>query len=179
MCSIDVLLAIFLVPLSALALAIVAQELRYLRIRRKRAWDRQALFHSGSVFHVVSLLKLSPQQDLLEGVRDFVSHVERDRAQVVYAGKAALNGRTSSQLPEEEWDAFLVTQYPSRAAWDAASTTSAYQELKDRFTKVFSVGMKRNALINLVIPLALLRQRVSEMIRREPRRYPFRPAPRP
>ena len=159
--------------------AIVVQELRYLRIRRNLAMDRQALFHSGSVFHVASLLKLGSNQKLLDGVRDFVGTVERDGAEVVYAGKVVLNGRTSSQLPSDDWEAIVLTQYPSRAAWEAASVSSECRELESRFKNIYSLGMKRSAGVNLAIPVALLRERVLQLVRREPPRYPFQPAPRP
>ena len=35
--------------------------------------------------------------------------------------------------------------------------------------------MKRSAAVNLLIPIALLRARVSQLVRREPPRYPFQP----
>jgi len=175
----NVLWGLVVVLVAIVLVAIVVQELRYLRIRRNRAMDRQALFHAGSVFHVASLLKLGSNQELLDGVRDFVETVERDEAEVVYAGKAVLNGRTSSQLPSDDWDAILLTQYPSRAAWDAASAGSEHQDLKARFENIYSLGMKRNAVVNLAIPLALLRERFLQLVRRERPLYPFRPAPRP
>jgi len=166
-----------LVLVVAVSLTIVVQELRYLGIRRNLAGDRQALFHSGSVFHVVSLLKLAPDQELLSSVRDFVDSVQKDGAEVVYAGKTVINGRTSSQLPPDDWDAFVITQYPSRAAWDAASASVDLRNLESRFANVYSLGMKRSVGVNLAIPALLLGQRVSQLVRREPPRYPFKPVP--
>ncbi len=174
-----VLLGLVLVLVAIVLVAIVVQELRYLRIRRNLAMDRQALFHLGSVFHVTSLLKLGSNQELLDGVRDFVSTVERDGAEVVYAGKVVVNGRTSSQLPSDDWDAIVLTQYPSRAAWDGASASIERRDLESRFENVYSLGMKRSAGVNLAIPVALLRERVLQLVRREPPRYPFHPVSRP
>lgn len=170
-----ILLGFFLVLVGIAIVAIVAQELRYLGVRRNLAMDRQPLFHSGSAFHVTSLLKLAPEQGLLDGVRDFVGSVERDGAKVVYAGKVVINGRTSSQLPSDDWEAIVLTQYPSRAAWDAASASQERRDLESRFENIYSLGMKRSAAVNLLIPIALLRARVSQLVRREPPRYPFQP----
>lgn len=172
-----VLLGLISILLVIVLLAVVFQEWRYLRIRRNLAGDRQSLFHSGSAFHVVSLLKLAPRQELLGGVRDFVGSVEKSGARVVYAGKTVINGRRSSQLPTDDWEAFVVTQYPSRAAWDEASASNAYRDLESRFANVYSLGMQRSAALNVVLPIALLRQRVSQILRREPPRYPFEPSP--
>ncbi len=97
-------------------LAIVGQQYRYLRTRRDVVADRQNLFHSASVFHVATLLELSPGQELLCGVRDFVDANERAGAAVVYAGKIAVNALQSSQIPQEDWDAFVLAQYSSREA---------------------------------------------------------------
>lgn len=173
-----ILLGVISVVVVIVLVAVVVQELRYLGIRRNLAEDRQSLFHSGSVFHVVSLLKLAPAQELLSGVRHFVDSVEKDGAEVVYAGKVVINGRTSSQLPPDDWDAFVLTQYPSRAAWDAASASVDHQSLDPRLASVYSLGMKRSAGVNLALPALLLGQRVSQLVRGEPPRYPFKPVSR-
>lgn len=169
-----ILLGVISVVVVVLLVAVLAQEWRYLGIRRNLAGDRQSLFHSGSAFHVVSLLKLAPDQELLSGVRDFVGGVQKDGAEVVYAGKTVINGRTSSQLPPDDWEAFVITQYPSRAAWDAASASTNRRDLESRFANVYSLGMKRSAVVNLALPVVLLGQRVSQIVRREPARYPFK-----
>ena len=172
-----VLLSLIAAVVVVALVAVLLQEWRYLRIRRDLAGDQQSLFHSSSVFHVVSLLKLAPGQELLDGVRDYVNSVEKNGAQVVYAGKTVINGRTSSQLPPDDWEAFIVTQYPSREAWDKASTSAEYRDLKARFANVYSLGMQRNAALNLALPAFLLGQRVSDFVRRTPPRYPFETSP--
>ena len=172
-----ILLGVIAALVVVVLVAVAFQQWRYLGIRRNLAGDRQALFHSGSAFHVVSLLKLAPGQELLSGVRGFVGGVEKDGAQVVYAGKTVINGRTSSQLPPDDWEAFVITQYPSRAAWDEASASQDRRELESRFANVYSLGMERSAAVNLGLPVVLLGQRVSQIVRREPARYPFEPVP--
>jgi hypothetical protein len=67
----------------AVLLAIGSQHHRYLRARRDVVADRQELFHSRSVFHVATMLALTPGQELLSGVRAFVEATERAGAKVV------------------------------------------------------------------------------------------------
>jgi hypothetical protein len=57
------------IVLVVVLLAVLGQQYRYLRTRRDIVFDRQELFHSPSVFHVATVLSLSPDQELLEGVK--------------------------------------------------------------------------------------------------------------
>jgi uncharacterized protein (DUF1330 family) len=168
-----------LVLLALVIVAVVGQEVRYLKIRRDLVMDRQAPFHPATVFHVATMLKLAPGQDLLAGVRDFVESVEESGAEVVYAGKVLINARTSKQIPADDWDAFVLTQYASREAWDAARSSSDYQAFQSRFTNSYSLGMERVAPQNLAIPVFLLATRISQLIKGEPSRYPFTRAEMP
>ena len=72
--------------LVVVVLAVTGQRYRYLRWRRDVAVDRQQLFHSPSAFHVATIFTVSPDQELLSGVRDFVEASEGAGAKVVYAG---------------------------------------------------------------------------------------------
>ncbi len=150
------ILGAILLLLPIVVLAVVGQEFRYLKIRRDLAVDRQALFHPSTVFHVATVMKLAPNQNLLTGVRDFVESVEQSGAEVVYAGKVVINARPSKQIPADDWDAFVLTQYPSREAWDAADASTDYQALQARFTNTYSLGMKRVASQNLAVQIVLL-----------------------
>ena len=122
-------------------LAIAGQQYRYLRVRRDIAKDRQALFHSSSAFHAATLVELSPGQELLSGVRDFVEAIERTGATVVYAGKIAVNGLHSSQIPQAEWDAFVLAQYPSRDGYSEAISSPAFQKARSTFATTYTLGM--------------------------------------
>ena len=157
-------------------LAIAGQQYRYLRVRRDIAKDRQALFHSSSVFHAATVVELSPGQELLSGVRDFVEAIERTGATVVYAGKIAVNGLHSSQIPQVEWDAFVLAQYPSREAYSAATSSPEIQKARSTFATTYTLGMKRSPWLNLAIPVGLLGLRAVDIVRRHPPRYPFRRA---
>jgi len=162
--------------LIVLLLAIASQHYRYLRTRRDVVADRQELFHSSSAFHTATLLVLSPGQELLRGVREFVDAIERDGATVVYAGKIAVNALQSSQIPQDEWDAFVLVQYPSREAYAASVANPDYQKVRSSFASTYTLGMRRSPWLNLAIPIVLLGRRSIDIIKRRPARVPFRPA---
>ena len=157
-------------------LAVAGQHYRYLRTRRDVVADRQELFHSSSAFHVATVLALSSGQELLAGVRDFVDATERAGATVVYAGKIAVNALQSSQIPQEEWDAFVLAQYPSREAYAASEASPDYQKARSSFANSYALGMRRSPWLNLAVPVGLLGMRARDIIKRHPARYPFRPA---
>jgi hypothetical protein len=156
--------------------AIAAQQYRYLRARRDRVADRQPLFHSSSAFHVATLVALSPGQDLLSSVRGLVSAIESNGAKVVYAGKIAVNAMASSQLPDADWDAFVLAQYPSREAYAASATNPDHEKARSSFANSYALGMQRSAALNLGLPVALLGRRAFDILQRRPARYPFKPA---
>jgi uncharacterized protein (DUF1330 family) len=162
--------------LIVLLLAVASQHYRYLRTRRDVVADRQELFHSSSAFHTATLLVLSPDQELLRGVGEFVDAIERDGATVVYAGKIAVNALQSSQIPQDEWDAFVLVQYPSREAYAASVANPDYQKVRSSFASTYTLGMRRSPWLNLAIPIVLLGRRTIDIIKRRPARVPFRPA---
>ena len=93
------------------------------QLRHDVLFDRQVMLHSSDAFHVVSAISLAPGQDLLDGVRRYVDGVGAHGAEVVYAGKLAFPApRKSRQMPDFDWDAFVIAQYPTRDAWEAASS---------------------------------------------------------
>ncbi|MAE95226.1 MAG: hypothetical protein CL910_11250 [Deltaproteobacteria bacterium] len=157
-------------------LAAAAQTFRYLRTRRDVVADRQELFYSSSVFHVVTLVELAPGQGLLPGVSRLVEAIEEQGAKAIYAGKVAVNALYSKQLPEVEWDAYVLAQYPSRAAYDASAADPAYQEARESFARSYAMGMQRPAVLNLGVPIGLLGVRAADIVRGRPPRYPFEPA---
>jgi hypothetical protein len=139
-------------------------------------FDRQDLFHSSDAFHVVSALKLKPGQELLEGVGRYVRGVEQQGAEVIYTGKVAFpRPRKSQQMPDLEWEAFVVSQYATRDAWETAAVSEHYMGLKCEFTRVWSLGMARKATLNLVVSLAMLQKRIRHFFSRAPATYPFEP----
>jgi hypothetical protein len=164
---------ILLVLVAAFLIAGVLQHLRYLDIRRDLAMDNQEMLYASESLHVVTVLKLETGQDLLDGVGAFVEATEAQGASVVYAGRIAVNALKSAQIPPEEWDAFVLAQFPSRADYDAASAEPVYQAARSQFRNSYSLGMHRPAPLNLGLPIMFLGLRILDVITLEPARFPF------
>ncbi|MEE2704195.1 MAG: hypothetical protein VX614_09270 [Myxococcota bacterium] len=154
------------------------QHFRYLEARRELVRDRQSLFYGPSTFHVVTLLKTQAGAQLLEEVGRFKREVESAGAKVVYAGKAVLAARASSQIPEPGWDAIVLTQFDDSAAYATLSGSPEYQKTLGEFEANYSIGMDRPVLLNLAIHQLLLGVKISDLVSRTPARYPFVPAAR-
>lgn len=178
------LLVLLVLAAGGLVAGGVWQHLRYLHARRDAVQDRQPLFHSSRVFHVVTFLELLPGADLFESVRKLRDALEAGgAARMVYAGKVALNARPSDQLVAAfgeavPWDAVVCVQYPSREAYDGIAASDGYRQALAGFARSYSHGMQRSALQNLLIPQGLLALRIAQIVRREPAQYPFEPLPR-
>lgn len=158
-----------------IVLSVPWQIHRYHEARRDVVHDQQPIFYSPDAFHVTTLLKLNEGQDLLESVGAFVNASETSGAKVIYAGKVVVNALQSAQLPSEDWDAFVLTQYETRAAYDEAAASAEYTDMRNAFSGSYALGMKRHPAENLAIPLVLLAKRAIQLIRRDPPRYPFTP----
>ena len=158
--------------LAVALVAIAAQEYRYFETRRDVVADRQAIFHSPSAFHVATLLKLSAEQELLSAVGSFADASEDAGGHVVYAGKVFQSG-SSTQVPYEDWDAFVLVQYPSQDAYETVAADPACEQERGHFASSYAHGMQRSAAFNLFIPIVLLYKRVMDYATFTPNRYPF------
>jgi len=176
LCVMRVLLFVVLALLAVALVASAAQQYRYLRARRDAAADRQDLIHSRSVFHVVTLFALAPGQDLLDGTRSLVEASERAGGKTIYAGKVVAHGLRSVQLPEEDWDAFVLAEFPSENGYRKAASDPAFQKVRAGFAQSYAMGMKRWPSVNFAIPLVMLALRTADYLSFQPARYPFRPA---
>jgi len=170
------------VVILALIILIVAsgvawQHGRYLYKRRAVVRDRQPLLYGSATFHVVTLLELEPQGDLFADTGALLRRLEDEGGgRVVYAGKRALHGAVSSQIPERDWDVVLLTQYASRDQYGAYAGSGACKDAHATFASSYSIGMDRPALLNLALPAMLLGLRVRDILYSRPPRYPFEPA---
>ena len=170
------ILLVTICVLLALAALVIGIHLRnHSQLRHGVLFDRQDLFHSSDVFHVVTAVKLKPGQDLLEGVGRYVEGVEQLGAEVVYAGKVAFVARKSQQVPDLNWEAFVVSQYATRDAWENAAVSENYVALKNEFTRIWSIGMQREATQNFTVSLSMLQRRIRHFLSGEPATYPFEP----
>jgi hypothetical protein len=165
--------------------AVLWQEARYLRARRDVVRDEQPLLHSSRVFHVVTFVRFAdphtPASDeaLFAALRELRNASEAGGdAQVVYAGKVAVNALPSSQLVERfggevPWSAVLLTQFASRAAADQVQSSEPYQRALAHFGETYACGMQRSPWLNLGIPVVLLRLRIVQILTRAPSHFPF------
>ena len=171
-----VMLVTICVLVAIVVLVVSAQLWNHSQLRRSVLFDRQDLFHSSDAFHVVSALKLKPGQELLEGVGRYVKGVEQQGAEVIYAGKVAFpRPRKSQQMPDLEWEAFIVSQYATRDAWETAAVSANYLGLKSEFTRIWSLGMQRQTTQNLVVSLSMLQRRIRHFLSGNSATYPFEP----
>jgi uncharacterized protein (DUF1330 family) len=153
------------------------QQLRYLNARRGPVQDEQPLLYGRSVFHVLSLVRAAEGTDVIESLRKLRGELEATgQARVVYAGRSVRAGLQSAQLGENEWDAAILVQHPSRQAYDAIAASAGYRAALERFAATYSHGLDRPVLMNLGIPLMLGALRVRDLVRRTPARHPFEPA---
>jgi hypothetical protein len=166
---------------------IVWQELRYLHARRNVVHDAQPLLHSSRAFHVVTFLQFPGSEDgelfaAMRGLRN-ASESGAD-AQVVYAGKVAVNALASRQLidrfdGEVPWSAVLLTQFGSRAEADRVLASDGYRQALTRFSQSYACGMQRSASLSLGIPVILLGKRIQQILSGAPSHFPFVPAVEP
>jgi len=156
--------------------AVTWQHLRYLHARRGPVQDHQPMLYGPKAFHVVSLAKLAPGTDLFEQARRLVRAIEGAGGQVVYAGKSLLIGLQSQQLPPVDWDFVLLSQYPSRQAYEDTRKKPEVASARAGLERIYDQGMHRPVLLNLALPIALLARRVRDVLTHHPARYPFQRA---
>ncbi len=171
MILLDVFLAILLFFLGAA----LWQHFRYLKLRRERIDDRQPLFYSGRSFHAVTYLKMTAGRSALEELSALRDVIEKPGGgSVAYAGLVGPAMAKSKQLAND-WDALLLTQYPSREAYDAMTEQNAYRERLARSERTHTHGAIRKVGPNLMVPVGLLLLRLRDILLRKPSAFPFQP----
>ena len=160
-----------LVP--AVAAAATWQHLRYRRVRRIVVHDRQRVLHSRGTFHVVFFLSADPEGDTVADVRALRRATEGSSAAWIYAGKAVIAPLHSAQMGEKEWDAVVLLQYPSRAAYERHSQTAEMRAALGRFREVYAQGFQRSSLLSALMPQILLAVRVAQIVGRRPSHFPL------
>ncbi len=150
------------------------QHAHYLSVRRNAAHDRQPLFYGRDVFHVLTFVRLRPDDDLVAALKTLRAATQD--AVWVYAGKAVVNV-PSAQIGPVEWTGVVLAQYPTFAAFEAARASEAYAAALARFVAHYEYGMRRNAIANLLLPQILLVRKILQAMRFARSPYPFTPAP--
>jgi hypothetical protein len=171
MIFLDVFLSILLLFVGAA----LWQHFRYLKLRRERIDDRQPLFYPARSFHAITYLKVAAGRSALEELRALREVIERPAGgSVVYAGLVGPAMAKSKQL-DNEWDGLILTQYPSREAFDAMATQDVYRAVLARSERTHTHGATRNVALNLMIPVGLLLLRIRNILLRTPSAFPFEP----
>lgn len=150
-----------IVVLGVLLVVVIAavgwQHRRYVHARRGPVQDRQPLLYPARTFHVVTFLEVAANRDVIEDVRKLRDLLEGPgTAKMVYAGQGAFRAVESKQLPDHDWDAVILVQYPTREAYDAVARSESYRAALSGFASAYSHGMQRSAWMNLALPIALL-----------------------
>jgi uncharacterized protein (DUF1330 family) len=160
---------------SGVVVAGLWQHFRYLKLRRDRIDDRQPLFYPSRSFHAVTYLKVAQGREVIDELRELRNTIEGyGGGLVVYAGLVAMSMVISKQV-ENDWDALVLVQYPSREDFDAFTASHDYREALARFASTYTHGAVRGAGLNLGLPLMLLAVRLSDRLRRKPRMLPYVP----
>jgi hypothetical protein len=153
------------------------QHARYLDARRGPVQDRQPLWYPEEAFHVVTFLVVPEGRQVIEEVRKLRSLIEASGdARMVYAGQAAFVALASEQLPEADWNAAFLVQYPTREAYEAMAGSESYRAVLASFPHNYSQGLKRPRALNLAMHQALLALRLRDLVTFAPSRLPFEKA---
>jgi hypothetical protein len=165
---------LFLLLLFGVLAAMAWQHHRYVGARRNAVHDRQPLLYGAGTFHVLTFLRVSPEADVIEQVRELHAATQNIAgARWIYAGKVALPGGVSKQIGPVDWSASILLQHSSREAYDQASGSESYRDALSRFSKTYSYGFERSPVVNLLLPQFFLLKRIRQLVAREPSNFPF------
>jgi hypothetical protein len=156
----EIVLAVVVIALAAM----VWQQLRYLRIRRNSAQDRQKLWHSSDAFHVIVFFKLPGGARVVDTVRHFLQLIDTNSTpRLIYAGEAACTVH-SKQLGNSDWDGVLLLEYPTRKDYQDSIALGHIVRARASFADSYLYGMRRSRQSNLSIPWFLLRRRLLDIL---------------
>jgi hypothetical protein len=168
-----------LVALGLIACLLAWQHLRYLDARRGAAQDRQSVLHSTSSLHVITFLEAEKGRELIPDISRLTQAIKNDgKGKLIYAGQAGFTV-ASSRLEPAQWNAVILTEYPSRDAYESASQGSDYRDALSVFSQSYSHGMQRNPLLNLALPQALLALRLADIAKGNLGAAPLEALPKP
>lgn len=146
------LLLIVLLPMSLM----FWQQVRYRRIRRRSAQDRQDPLHSQNAFHLCIHFEVNNGRKVLDSAREFCHHMlNGGDATLIYAGQVVFT-QQSEQLLTRDWDGILVFEFPSRERFNAAYT-HRLRRARRVFRDSYVYGFGRHRRISASFPQYLLR----------------------
>ncbi|MEO1043571.1 MAG: hypothetical protein AAFX52_14915 [Pseudomonadota bacterium] len=150
--------------------------------RRQIVHDRQAAFHSSEVFHVVGMLRLAHDGDIIAALNPLYRAVEdNDHAEIVYAGEVIVNALSSEQLSQQfnedvAWSASILIQFESKDHFEQFVADPTMQQAVAPFDAVYWQGMKRSAIRNLMLPQIINSRRLFRTVTFKRKIMPFIPA---
>jgi hypothetical protein len=158
---------------ASVMVAACLQHAHYHSMRREAAQDRQPMLYDRETFHVLTFVRTRMGEDLINPLKGLYEATEE--GMWVYAGKAIFT-MPSAQIGPTQWSGVVLTQYPSRSAYEAERATLVYEEALRAFVEHYEQGMRRSALANLLIPQVLLVKKGIRAARFTKSPYPFTPA---
>jgi hypothetical protein len=105
---------------------------------------------------------------------------EEGSGSLIYAGRVVATGIHSSQLTgalgrEVNWDALILQQFDNREAYERYLQDETVRAALAEFPDRFAHGMRRSAIINLLLPQALLARKAQRFVTRAPAILPIQP----
>lgn len=166
-----------LIAISLLLALTLWQPMRYLRIRRLRAEDRQAPWYGRDAFHVITFFRVHEGHKVLQSTRAFWEAMAGPaRPQLVYAGQAGL-GIDSTQLTARRWDGVVLLQYPSRSRYEVEAAELHLRASREHFADSYAHGMRRRRGTDVTVPLQFLLTRAFDILRGRWRGHEIEPEP--
>lgn len=158
------MLELFAILSAAILMVLLIQQLRYLRIRRASAEDRQRMIYPAEAFHVIVFFKVFSGQKVVESVRKFTHQVLDGRpGRLIYAGEAGFTLQ-SAQLGVQSWDGLVMFEFPTRQIY-TEGYTERYATARTVFADSYFHGLRRNRAASAFIPVYLLRLRVLDLLK--------------
>lgn len=158
------MLDIILISLLSVLAVMTWQHVRYLRIRRNLAQDRQRPLHPVETFHVIVLFKLKSGDKVVETARRFMQQLSFGSPQLIYAGQAAFTVN-AVHVGNRDWDGVLLIEFPSRPHYEMCRVDPRTVLARQVFSDSYLHGMRRNRRLSLMFPQLLLRCRLRDILR--------------
>ena len=157
------------------------QHSHYAQVRVSAVQDYQDAFH-GDVFHVLTFVRMQEDQDFMEPLAGLVKAANDTEAKLIYAGQVIHMGLRSRQITETfgadtVWNAVLVQQFDSQAAYQTYVARPQVQAAIHQFSQVYTHGFERSAALNVFLHQLFLAQRIWRRVTFTPDVLPFQPSP--
>ena len=139
-----------------LFLTMIWQHQRYASERIRVVQDQQTALYGVDAFHVVFFFKVQDDARIIETVSELVETLEEDETgKLIYVGQSAYTSGTTP-ISNIDWRGAVLMQYRSREDFDLAWQSGSLNIALEKFQQTYLHGIKRNQLVNLFFPQAML-----------------------